>query len=264
MALLLPFGISIYLIKEQLYYEQGIVATKQLGSLREQIPILNNLGVVTYILGLFDESKAYYNRSLQITREVNEKRSELLALNNLGRLHFTLGQYEQANIYLRKGYELGRQINESWGAGVTLNNLGFLYDLQTDYEKAKPYYEQALDLHQHANHRPGKIKATVGLLHIGIHQDEDISHLLTQMFTFLAEDKELKGSEHVMEIYLQFYRCLILLDHGAQTAVLAQAYDLLQERASRLQKEVQRNSFLYNVPEHHKIIELYEQERLQS
>ncbi|MEZ4513687.1 MAG: tetratricopeptide repeat protein [Chloroflexota bacterium] len=242
----------------QIYYEQGLESARQLGSQREQIPLLNNLGVVTYILGLFDASRKYYESSLLIARDVHEWRSEVLALNNLGRLAFTQGQTDQATAYLLEGLTLTQGIQDRWGEGAILNNLGHVYDLQQRYNEAKSYYEQALAVNQQANQRPAIVKATLGLLHIGLQQRTHVAHLLEQLFDFLAQDPEVKGSEHVMELYLLFYRCLMMLGDERQTAVLHQAYHLLQARAALLQHKAQRHSFLDNVPEHREIIQLYE------
>ena len=238
------------------HYEETLQIANRLGAPNESISALNNLGVVAYILGDFDAAQDYYMRALATARQARAYRSTALALSNLGRLASTQKAYAKAETWLQQAHEIARNIQDRYSECSTLNNLCLLRGRQGRFAEAQSVGEQAVTAGEVANHQPSILLARLGLIWAHLNQDLPCDGQLDWIFTYLVRDPDIVGAEHPLENYLLLYQCLLHMNDDRQEQVLAQAYRLLQARASRIKDPQQRHSFLHHVPEHREILAL--------
>ncbi|MCA9988894.1 MAG: tetratricopeptide repeat protein [Anaerolineales bacterium] len=238
------------------YYTKTVKIAEQLGAPNESIAALNNLGVIAYLLGDYRAAEDYYSRTLALARQAGARRSVSLTLSNLGRLHSTQRAYALAEPFLLEGYAIAQEMADRFAECSTLNNLCLLRGRQGRFAEAQMYGEQAVAASTTANHRPSLFLARLGLVWARLNQNLAVDDQVEWLFACLADDPALAGAEHPLENYLLFYHCLIFLDDPRQEQILAQAHQLLQAGAGRIQDAQKRQMFLQHVPEHREILAL--------
>ena len=114
--------------------------------------LYNNLALLYYSMGEYEQAKPLYEKSLKIREEVlalNHPQT-VSSYNNLALLYDSMGEYEQA----KPLYEKALKINEKVlglnhpDTATSYNNLASLYDSMGEYEQAKPLYEKALKINE--------------------------------------------------------------------------------------------------------------------
>ena len=111
---------------------------------------LNNLAVLYYATGRYEQAEPLYQQALEIRRQVlGEQHPDFASsLNNLAGLYDSTGRYEQAEPLYQQALEIRRQVlgEQHPDFANSLNNLAVLYDATGRYEQAEPLYQQALEI----------------------------------------------------------------------------------------------------------------------
>ena len=114
------------------------------------IPILHNIGQLSYRKGILQDALAAYNLALDhCSRLDGEKALSVgLTLNCLGVLHYHLSveNSEQSMTYFQRALEIQRQVlgRGSSQEATTLNNLGRVHVQREEFDEALRFYELAL------------------------------------------------------------------------------------------------------------------------
>ncbi len=137
---------------------------------------LNNLGMLCWQQGKYEQVEPYYDRALYICEEQLGTHPETAKiLHNLGILYYYRGEYEQAEAYYQRSLSLREKLlgtHHPETAG-TQNNLGFLYTKQGKYEQADTYYHQALVTQEE---------------HLGVHHPETAKTLNNLGFLYMKQE----------------------------------------------------------------------------
>jgi tetratricopeptide (TPR) repeat protein len=113
---------------------------------------LNNLALLYFAQGKYEEAEPLYLRSLAILeKQLGENHPNVAtSLNNLAALYKTQEKYKEAEpLYLRSLAILEKQLGENHpDVATSLNNLAILYRVQGKYEEAEPLYLRSLSIRE--------------------------------------------------------------------------------------------------------------------
>jgi tetratricopeptide (TPR) repeat protein len=87
-------------------YQQSLAITQAIGDRNMEGRSLNNLGLVYYAQGQYQDAIDYFNQSLQISRTIGDRQSEAYSLNGLGYALFRTNRLNEAETYLHQSIEV--------------------------------------------------------------------------------------------------------------------------------------------------------------
>jgi tetratricopeptide (TPR) repeat protein len=156
-ALTTPFSLS-YQNREDLLRRKRIneYLLEKICDKKERAGILEELGIIHFLLGEYRKSTAFLERALVISREIEDRRAEGTALGNLGNAYSALGETRKAIDYYEQALAMSREIGDRRAEGNHLGNLGLAYSDLGETRKAIDYYEQALAMSREIGDRRGE------------------------------------------------------------------------------------------------------------
>ena len=132
------------------YFQKAIDLQKELGQELELANSLNNLALLYYSQGRYEQAEPLLVQALEMRKRILGEHHPDVAnsLNNLAGLYDSQGRYEEAEPLLVQALEMRKRILGEHHPDVasSLNNLASLYDSQGRYEQAEPLYVQALEI----------------------------------------------------------------------------------------------------------------------
>jgi class 3 adenylate cyclase/tetratricopeptide (TPR) repeat protein len=128
------------------YRDLALPIFEELGDLRSQAIVLNNLGVDAYYEGRWDEAAEFYRRALEANDRVGDTGDGGMVRNNIAEIRLDQGYYDDAERLLGEALRAARAASFSMLVGAVTQNLGRLHALQGDLDRAKELYDDARDL----------------------------------------------------------------------------------------------------------------------
>jgi predicted ATPase/class 3 adenylate cyclase len=234
--------------------ERALVLTEELGNLSGLATDLSNLGVVLTVLGDYEEAQARYQRSLELSRETGNRGTQATALINLGWVHAAAGHWEQAKEYASAGAKLSRKIEYIEPLAESLMWLGHAWI------EATASYQEAFEIRRKLGQTNLAIGAQSGLARAWLVAGDQAAALeyVEQILRYFAEGGNLAGTWEPLRIHHICYRVLEAVEDPRAAAVLKAAFDDLQERATKITDERDRQFYLENVPWHREILSVWE------
>ncbi|MBK9295260.1 MAG: tetratricopeptide repeat protein [Oligoflexia bacterium] len=86
---------------------------------------MKNLGIVAWFWGSMSR-RSYYEQSLAIYQDIGDQAGASDTLNNLGLLAWGQGRYEQSAAYYQQSLRIKEQIGDRLQMGIMLGNLGIM------------------------------------------------------------------------------------------------------------------------------------------
>ncbi|MBU0755994.1 MAG: CHAT domain-containing protein [Planctomycetes bacterium] len=123
-------------------------------------PILNRLGLIYDLFGLYDQALKLYKKAHGLYKEIGDKAGEGVTLNNLATTAHAKGDYDTALKYLEKSLKIRQEIGDKAGAIATLHNMGMIALQNQDMEKH-------VDCEMKAYRLARETGNALGLLHVG-------------------------------------------------------------------------------------------------
>jgi len=163
-ALSIPMNFS-YQSKEELLRRKRIneYLLEKIKSEKEKTKILEEIGIIHYLLGDARKAIKYYDQSLAIAREIGDRRGEGADLGNLGLAYAALGDARKAIDYYEQALAIDREIGDKRGEGADLGNMGNAYAALGDARQAIDYFEQHLAIAREIGDRRGEANASWNL-----------------------------------------------------------------------------------------------------
>ena len=137
---------------------------KQIGDLKGQGAVLNNLAIIHHNKGEFEQAEKYYKQSLAIRIKIKDAKGEADCYNNIGNLNTDLGNYSESLFYLLKALECREKIGEEFSIANSYGNIASVYILMGKYDQGMSYAQKALDLDRKNGNNDGIYQ---GILLIG-------------------------------------------------------------------------------------------------
>ncbi|MCP5012258.1 MAG: hypothetical protein GY942_19955, partial [Aestuariibacter sp.] len=165
-----------------------------------------------------------------------------------------------ATTYLQQGLAISQTINDLLFVSLGLWQLGEVAWQQQQYEAAQTHFAalQALFADSPLFHLA--VLGRAGLARAALAQEQPFAHHLTTVLEYLRQNPQFRGVHYPLPVYLHTYHCLQAQADVRASQILTEAYQLLQERAAKIQAAATRRSYLENVPEHREIVRLYEEQ----
>jgi len=147
-------GTREFLLQSLEKFQQALALFRSMGYREREARTLNDLGLVSSILGQSQQSLSYYQRALEVTRELGDsieerfrqREIEAATLNNIGVVYGKIGQPQQALNYYQQSLPLLREVGDRRGETIALNSIGVLYSSIGQPQLALNYYQQALPI----------------------------------------------------------------------------------------------------------------------
>ncbi len=250
------------------YFEQALEIRRLMGDRQGEGSFRLNLGAITMSLGQYEQARESFKRALILLRQVGNRNDEGLTLYNLGLVARNQAQFDEAERFFQDALTISRRISDRQGESLALTGLGSVYREQGQLEKSVPALETAVSLRQEMGQEILVIESRSELAQVYLAQNNldaaiaQVEQVLEHIGLEKDEANSLDRAEEPMRIYLNCYRVLKAAGDSRAAAVLATAYQLLQEQAGQISDLKTRDAFLYNVHAHRAILE--EQSRLTS
>ena len=245
-------------VAARIYYQQALRTQQEIGDRDGEGVTLANLGNLCLYLGVYAEAQTYYQQALGIHRETGARAYEDLVVGNLGLLFHYLGEHEAALEYSQDALQMAQEIGDRAMQGAMWMKLGHALLGLGRLEEAAEAYRESLALRRELGQPNLATEPLAGLARVALaqgdlaraqaHIEEILSHL---------ETGTLHGTIAPFQVYLTCYRVLKANQDPRAQEILATAYGLLQERASKITDEEMRHSFLENVAAHREIASHY-------
>lgn len=170
--------------------EEELAAYRKAGSRRDEMRVLNNIGLARHDAGEARLAKNDFEAVLNIAQELKDRYMEGTALGNLGNTYSLLGDIRKAADCYGKALEIGREIGDKQGEGNALGNLGLVSSHLGQLHKAIDFYKQQLAIHREISDKRGEGNA-LGNLGVAYRGLGDLAKALEFYEQALAIDRGL-------------------------------------------------------------------------
>ncbi len=244
-------------VGERAYYERALGLCREIGDRSGESAVIGNLGFNCAILGEYVEARGYYEQVLRICHEVESRGSELVMILNLGNICGALSDHAGARRYFEQALRNTRDIGDRRMEGYALTGLGNALAGLESVPEAVDAFEQAITLRRELGEHHLATEPLAGLARLRLAQGDQAGALecVEIILAHLAGGGSLDDTEEPLRIYLTCYRVLEAVGDPRALEILQTAHTLLQQRATVIRDEAQRESYLNNVPWHREIEE---------
>lgn len=115
----------------------------QMGDLKGEAIVLNNLGGVAYWAGAWDDAIELYERSRLLYEQIGDVVGAALATTNVGEVLLDQGRHDEATPFLRRGLRTARATGEREGVAFSLSLLGRAAARAGNFDEATTHLEAA-------------------------------------------------------------------------------------------------------------------------
>ncbi|MEW6686947.1 MAG: tetratricopeptide repeat protein [Candidatus Edwardsbacteria bacterium] len=124
---------------------QNLSAVPQVGTIKNRLNLIkatgfNNLGIIFYDKGEYDEAFEFFQKYLEIAQKIEDKKTIGIAANNLGLIYDAKGEYDKAIELYQESITLSEEVGNKPMIGLTNNNLGYIYQMMGHCDKAIEHY----------------------------------------------------------------------------------------------------------------------------
>lgn len=124
------------------YGNKYLFLARKLGKSIAEATALNNIAVCFLSKGMTDKALGYYEESLKIADE----KDKATTYDNIGMIYSLKGEYQKAIEYRKKAVETAERNGNYHGVGVYTLNLGINYRETKDFVHAEEYLTQGLKM----------------------------------------------------------------------------------------------------------------------
>jgi tetratricopeptide (TPR) repeat protein len=194
-------------------------------------------------------------------QEIADRFTEVASLDTLGLVCYVLGDYSTAQEYGERAFALEKETDDLYMQAYTLNHLGLNLAAVGKLAEAQKALQQALAMRGELDQQPLELDDLAGLARIALAQN----HVPQALFYLAQLEKRIEtininSAEFPIWVYLTLFQLLAMAgDQRRAQQVLQGGYQLLQERANRIQDESLRQQYLSRVPFNRGLLEAWEQ-----
>jgi predicted ATPase/class 3 adenylate cyclase len=225
--------------------------------------VLNNLGLILFYLGQYPAAETHLVEALDIHRSIVNRQGESGPLSNLSLISHNLGGDRVAYEYSQQALIIAQEVGDRSTEAEALTHMGHALVGLARPDEAAEAYRQGLAIRRELGEQNMAMESLAGLTRVSLaqgdivhareHADEILRYLETGTPS-ASPGQALDGTYEPFRVYLTCYRVLEADGDARAGEVLTTAYDLLQERAVRIEDEAMRRSFLENVDAHRELI----------
>ena len=241
------------------YIQDALQLIKATGNQGMEARIENITGFGFAALGRYEAALDHHHNSRRLSLQIGDPFQESHALHNLCTVSRKLGRLEMAESYGREALRLGLENHLLDPEASAWHHLGYLFLDAGRLAEAADAFSRARTAWLALNDSDLLMEATAGEAAVALRQGNQ-AVALAKAETVLAymEEHTLEGADEPFQIYLSLYRVLQANDDSRALVLLAEACQLIEQRASLLPDGETRRTFLVNIPAHQAIMALVE------
>lgn len=215
-----------------------------------------HLGNCHFELGNYALCRELHERALAISRLHNDLEGQSVSLDTIGLTYQFEGDLQTAREKFEAALAIGKELNNVDLQAYAATHLGLALTDSEEIEQASVHLYEAMGLRQDVQAGPVAIdtQAALAWLDLARGDGDFAADRAREIVTRLAE----QGSSGVELPLLVYWQCYMILRLAGSTdeaeATLQAAYDLLQERAQRIEDDTLRQAFLTRSPYHRQIV----------
>lgn len=215
----------------------------------------SSLGVLLTRLGDYTQARNHLMASIEIDRSVGDRGGLAWSYNALGMIHNHQGDARTALAYHKEALAIGREQSASTVVGISLLGIGQDLHALGRWQEAAAAYREAILLQQGLKQNVRVVESRSGLARALLALEEKSAALaqVEEIIDYLST-QSLDGAAQPALIYWNCYTVLRGLDDSRAPALLADAFDLVQALASRIDDQRLRSTFLTAVPVHRQML----------
>jgi tetratricopeptide (TPR) repeat protein len=244
-------------------YVELVDLTHRLGNLVQEAMVLCNFGSAHADNGLYKTGRVILEQAIHIHQAIGDRRSLAYDFMNLANIYWHTGDFRNAGQYIEKAYEEIAPTHDTRGMMNVLIGLGIAAMEINDASGAVRRFTDARDLALNHDLPALAYEATVGLAALKIRQGnlDEARKFVCEAWDYLKENgwREMGNPGWVYLTCAETFDALG--DQDNFRAVIESAHQVLLDVADRKNIPIWRQSFLENVPEHRRIMELWERDR---
>ena len=213
--------------------------------------IFNNLGLDYFHLGQYEQAVRYNEQALQTAYLAQDVPIQCATLMNWGLLCQRQGDWETAVSYCQQATALAYKMGVKPLASYSLTTLGHAYTSLERWSEAEAAYTEALHIREAMKETPLILETKAGLALLAYAQgNTEAAH--RQAMAIVPALAKVVGAEEPLWVYWVCYQ--ILSETTMAYPVLEAAYRLLQSQAEKIENDAFKQTFLYRIPYHQKIM----------
>jgi tetratricopeptide (TPR) repeat protein len=229
-------------------------ALRAIGAWHDVVDKLAGLVWVLCELGAHDDSEQYCLELIKVAQRIGAKSAMCNALQNLGLTHIRRGQPLEAVRVLRESADGFQQCALPFYQANSLSYLAWALLSLNETQHAEEAISRSLPLSDGDPAAQATAFAMAARVALAAHRHEDAARFADRAMQLLTHQP---GHDHVALIRATNVETLLALGRAAEAAKSAgEAHAWLRERAAKIEDEAMRRSFLTNVTENARILEL--------
>ena len=236
-------------------YEQTLTLCQTIDWPYGEAYVLAHFADCYFELGQYAKSRQLHQEVVLLAKQLNDRVAESVSLDTIGLTYHFENQYQEAQQHFEMALALHDTINYPRGKAFILNHFGLLLANQEEIEQAGIYLYEALMLRGEATEKPASMDTEAALAWLDMARgDVDFAVMRAQDVRNWLQENGTSGVELPLQVYFQCHTIFKLANQQIEAeSCLDAAYQLLQLQADQLQDDELKQSFLHNVPYHHRI-----------
>jgi predicted ATPase/DNA-binding SARP family transcriptional activator/Tfp pilus assembly protein PilF len=242
-------------------YSQAYTTYQQLFGELDKLPdryhhslVNHSLGVLLTRMGDHPSARRHLMASVEIDRSIGDQGGLAWSYNALGMLHNHLGDPQTALAYHNQALQIGQEQGARTVEGIALLGIGQDLHALGQWAEACAAYEKAIVVQSELKQKIRVVESRSGLASTLLALDQPAA-ALTQVEAILAyvATESLRGAAQPALLYWNCYRVLRAHEDPRAVMLLAQASDLVQQQAARIDDKRLRHAYLHAEPTHRAI-----------
>jgi signal transduction histidine kinase/Tfp pilus assembly protein PilF len=137
------------------YAQEALELSASLGLKERSARAMNNIGVIYWQKGFFQEAMDYLFEAYHVYREVGDSIGIARTHGNMGLIFADQGHYDKALEYYLVARAIYEMAGNLTGLAPVFNNIGLVYQSQGDYAEAEAYHLRSLEIKESLGDRKG-------------------------------------------------------------------------------------------------------------
>ncbi len=196
----------------------------------------NNLGLVYYYLGQFDNALHAFTQSLSIELKFDNEKGIAQSYQNMALMFEQAGQVNKALEFYDKALDIFLDLNEWEEAAGTYNNLAAIFAAQNEFQKAESHYLKALDIYSKRNlpMKEATVLCNIGALMMRQRNFDEAGNILERALVLMkaAGDKTGEVSAYILlgDLYAaknEHQQAIFLYKKAHELAIQVESADLI-------------------------------------
>jgi tetratricopeptide (TPR) repeat protein len=244
----------------QLHQEQAAISLR-LGERGNQANALMNLGYDYLCLGMYEAGQDALEQSLQLFEAFGARREMAYARLNLGLIYWRNSDLPAALNLLKSVQPELAALGDTFAEAAGLSYLAIVLEQIGETCEAQQQFEAARGIFTHAGIRGHAADALGGLVRcaLAVHDLDAARRHAAELWNYLRL-QDTHGMEFPLWAYVTCVEAFTALGDSDKTRRAVElGYHELITRAEKISQVEWGRSFLFNVPEHRTISELWEE-----